>query len=78
MTAASGEAFAAFVPSPNTRVSEMDYAIRPECFKTDEEWRDWKHVYMRAYNARKRERKKLVSLSLVPRKRRDYDKKRRD
>lgn len=55
----------------------MDAAICPERFKTDKEWCDWKYEYQRAYRVANRNRKKEVGLGLLPKRRRDHEKKRR-
>jgi hypothetical protein len=54
-----------------------DCATRPDRFKTDDEWRQWKHDYQVAYNAANRERKKQVALGLTPKRYRTHVKKRR-
>jgi hypothetical protein len=55
----------------------MDAALRPERFKTDEEWQNWKHEYQAAYWQANKERKRLVSIGELPKLRRSHTKKRR-
>lgn len=55
----------------------MDCATRPIRFKTDEEWRVYKREYLIAWNLANPQRKKLVSMGILPKRRRTHAKKRR-
>lgn len=56
----------------------MDCAIRPERFANDQEWTAWKQQYQREYRELNKERKKLVSMGMLPKRRRTHAKKRLD
>jgi hypothetical protein len=54
----------------------MDNARRPPRFQTDEEWTTWRTAYQKAYRLANKERRKLVSAGLLPKRRRDHEKRR--